>query len=80
MNAAVEKATGIPKETFFGKDHRELGMPENIVSLFQKYIRKVFERGQEIELEIGLTPSAKLIFRREERLSLMERKDEAIEE
>lgn len=28
---------------------------------------------QEIELEIGLTPSAKLIFRREERLSLMEK-------
>ncbi|MCT4604480.1 MAG: hypothetical protein N4A59_16455 [Marinifilum sp.] len=27
---------------------------------------------QEIELEIGLTPSAKLIFRREERLKLME--------
>lgn len=28
---------------------------------------------KEIELEIGLTPSAKLIFRREERLSLMEK-------
>ena len=28
---------------------------------------------KEIELEIGLTPSAKIIFRREERLSLMER-------
>ena len=27
---------------------------------------------EEIELEIGLTPSAKLIFRREERLKLME--------
>jgi hypothetical protein len=35
---------------------------------------------KEIELEIGLTPSAKLIFRREERLILMERKVEAIEE
>jgi len=34
---------------------------------------------EEIELEIGLTPSAKLIFRREERLSLME-KVEAIDE
>jgi len=31
---------------------------------------------KEIELEIGLTPSAKLIFRREERLSLMEKVDE----
>ena len=35
---------------------------------------------EEIELEIGLTPSAKLIFRREERLSLMERKIEAIDQ
>jgi len=34
---------------------------------------------EEIELEIGLTPSAKLIFRREERLSLME-KVEAIDQ
>jgi len=31
---------------------------------------------EEIELEIGLTPSAKLIFRREERLSLMEKADD----
>jgi len=31
---------------------------------------------QEIELEIGLTPSAKLIFRREERIALMERNNE----
>jgi len=31
---------------------------------------------KEIELEIGLTPSAKLIFRREERLSLMEKTDD----
>ncbi len=31
---------------------------------------------KEIELEIGLTPSAKLIFRREERLSLMEKAHE----
>ncbi|MBL4560917.1 MAG: hypothetical protein JKX79_08020 [Labilibaculum sp.] len=30
---------------------------------------------EEIELEIGLTPSAKLIFRREDRLSLMEKAD-----
>ncbi len=34
---------------------------------------------KEIELEIGLTPSAKLIFRREERLSLMEKQTKAIE-
>lgn len=33
---------------------------------------------KEIELEIGLTPSAKLIFRREERLALMEKLDEPL--
>tara|TARA_R110001583_G_scaffold165427_1_gene318116 strand:+ start:845 stop:3550 length:2706 start_codon:yes stop_codon:yes gene_type:complete len=49
VNAAVEKATGIPKQTFLGKDHRELGMPEDIVLFFQKHIRKVFESGQELE-------------------------------
>ncbi|MGZ2369468.1 PAS domain S-box protein [Ancylomarina sp. YFZ004] len=49
VNAAVEKATGIPKQTFLGKDHRELGMPEDIVLFFQKHIRSVFESGQEIE-------------------------------
>ncbi len=49
VNAAVEKATGILKQTFIGKDHRELGMPEDIVVFFQNHIRKVFESGQEIE-------------------------------
>ncbi len=49
VNAAVEQATGIPKETFVGKDHRELGMPEEIVLFFQKHIRQVFKSGEEIE-------------------------------
>ncbi|MCZ4694620.1 PAS domain-containing sensor histidine kinase [Ancylomarina euxinus] len=49
VNAAVEKATGIPKQTFLGKNHRDLGMPEELVLFFQKQIRKVFESGQEIE-------------------------------
>ncbi|MFK5856153.1 MAG: PAS domain-containing sensor histidine kinase [Bacteroidota bacterium] len=58
VNAAVEKATGIPKQTFIGKDHRELGMPEDIVLYFQKNIRKVFESGQEIEFSFSFpTPT-----------------------
>ena len=61
VNAAVEKATGIPKKTFLGKDHRELGMPEDIVLFFQEYIRKVFESKQEIEFSFDFpTPTGKL--------------------
>lgn len=61
VNTAIEKATGIPKQAFIGKDHRDLGMPEDIVLFFQKHIRKVFESGQNIEFSfIFPTPTGKL--------------------
>lgn len=49
VNTAIEKATGGSKQDFIGKDHRELGMPEDLVSFFQGKIREAFETGKEIE-------------------------------
>ncbi len=58
VNAAVEKATGIPNHAFIGKDHRELGMPEDIVLFFQMHIHKVFESGQVDEFSFSFpTPT-----------------------
>ena len=47
VNLAIEQATGRPREEFIGKDHVELGMPDELVQYFQSVYRKVFETGEE---------------------------------
>ncbi len=47
VNDAVVAATGLTPADFEGKDHRELGMPEEITRYFQDTYRSVFETGQE---------------------------------
>ena len=53
VNPAVELATGIPPEAFLGKTHRDLGMPEEIVTFFQDALQSVFTTGQERLIEFG---------------------------
>jgi len=47
VNLAIEQATGRPREEFIGKDHVELGMPDELVRYFQSVYRQVFETGEE---------------------------------
>lgn len=51
INAAAEKYTGIPRERFIGKTHRELGFPDALVRLWRYHIMEVFDTGQGGELE-----------------------------
>jgi PAS domain S-box-containing protein len=51
VNPAVEPATGIPCEGFIGKTNRELGMPDELCSLWDENIGQVFETGQEAQIE-----------------------------
>lgn len=55
VNRAVTAATGLPPEYFIGKTNRELGMPANLMSLWENASRRAFETGeqQEIEFEFG---------------------------
>ena len=46
VNPASEQASGRPPQELIGKTHRELGMPEANVSLWEQVIRKIFETGQ----------------------------------
>jgi PAS domain S-box-containing protein len=41
VNPSVEQITGIPKQTFIGKTHRELGMPEELVAYWQEALLDV---------------------------------------
>jgi PAS domain S-box-containing protein len=58
VNPAVELATGLSAEAFIGKTNRELGMPEELASYWEKGMGKVFETGQQQVIEFQfLTPS-----------------------
>ncbi len=56
INPAVERVTGTRPQAFIGKTHRELRYPENLVSMWEEALQKVFETGQEnvIEFEIPM--------------------------
>ena len=58
VNPAAEIATGLPPEAFIGKTHRDLGMPEEIVTFFQDALQSVFNTGKERLIEFGFpTPN-----------------------
>jgi PAS domain S-box-containing protein len=58
VNPASEQAYGRPPQELIGKTHRELGMPEANVSLWEQVIRKIFETGQKDVIEFSfLTPN-----------------------
>ncbi|MCA9576697.1 MAG: response regulator [Myxococcales bacterium] len=47
VNGAITEASGQTPEDFVGRDHRALGIPEELVQYFQGVYREVFETGQE---------------------------------
>ncbi len=51
VNPAVEQATGIPPQTFIGKTHRDLGMPEELATFWEEALQAVFLTGQEQSIE-----------------------------
>ncbi len=58
VNPAVEAVTGMPPKEFFGKTHAELGFPEDLVSLWEEAIRKVFSTGEPNRIEFQLPSDA----------------------
>lgn len=58
VNPAIELATGMPPQEFIGKTHQELGMPEELLSLWQQSLQKVFQTIEPDEHEFSfLTPN-----------------------
>jgi diguanylate cyclase (GGDEF)-like protein/PAS domain S-box-containing protein len=57
INPAVERVTGVSPQAFVGKTYRELGFPKNFLSIWERALQKVFERGREsvIEFEMPTT-------------------------
>ncbi len=46
VNAAVERFTGMKPEQFINKSNRDLGMPAELCTLWERAIKEVFETGQ----------------------------------
>ncbi|HEY9669785.1 MAG TPA: PAS domain S-box protein [Coleofasciculaceae cyanobacterium] len=57
VNPAIEQVTGIPAQDFIGKTHRDMNMPEPLLSLWEQSLEKVFQTGEADEHEFSyLTP------------------------
>jgi PAS domain S-box-containing protein len=51
VNAAAQRAGGLPAEALMGKTHRQLGLPRSLCELWESAFQKVFESGQETVME-----------------------------
>ncbi|MFP5269997.1 PAS domain S-box protein [Coleofasciculus sp.] len=57
VNPVIEQETGIPYQDFLGKTHRELGLPESVIPVWEESLQTVFHKGEENESEFSfLTP------------------------
>jgi len=54
VNPAVTQMTGIPREQFIGKTHRELGFPEDLVQVWERAIGVVFETKRTHRVELTM--------------------------
>jgi two-component system, cell cycle sensor histidine kinase and response regulator CckA len=54
VNKAVEAMTGVEASKFIGKTHQEMGFPAELVELWERALRWVFETGQLHRVEFKL--------------------------
>jgi diguanylate cyclase (GGDEF)-like protein/PAS domain S-box-containing protein len=51
INPTIERVTGYPAQAFIGKSKRELGLPEQLVRVWEPLVDKVFDTAQPAEQE-----------------------------
>jgi PAS domain S-box-containing protein len=58
VNPAIERVTGQPPQEFFGKTIHELDRPQAVLTLWEQPFRKIFQTGQEDEIDFTIeTPN-----------------------
>lgn len=57
VNAAIEKATGLPPKVFIGKTHDELDIPEPLRQLWRSHLEQVFATGRPCSYEFTFLAS-----------------------
>lgn len=57
INRAVETVTGISKEYFIGKTHREIGFDPDLCTIWEEIIQKVFNTQMPFQTELELNRS-----------------------
>ncbi|MBD2127989.1 GAF domain-containing protein [Microcoleus sp. ZQ-A2] len=62
VNPAVERSTGIPRQTFIGKTHQELGMPQEFVTGWNEALLEVLVTGREGMIEFDFPTASGLKF------------------
>lgn len=54
INSAGAAMTGLPKEVYIGKTHKEVGMPEELASVVESLLKRVFETGKPENFEFTI--------------------------
>jgi diguanylate cyclase (GGDEF)-like protein/PAS domain S-box-containing protein len=52
-NPAVQRVLGLPPDEIIGRSHPELGIPEELYSVWRTSLREVFDTGEEREVEFA---------------------------
>ncbi len=58
INPAIERATGLPPESFLGKTSREAGMPERLCDFWESVLKEAMAGGSELTFEFDFTTPA----------------------
>ncbi|MDO8612508.1 MAG: PAS domain S-box protein [Dehalococcoidia bacterium] len=58
VNPAVQRVLGMPPDEIIGRSHPELGVPEELYSIWQTSLRAVFDTGEESVIEFATPKSA----------------------
>jgi len=53
VNAKTAQVGGIPREAFIGKTPEEMGLPPELIELWEPAIRRIFEKGQPNSVEFS---------------------------
>ena len=60
INPAIERATGLPPESFLGKTSREAGMPERLCDFWESVLKEAMVGGSELTFEFDFETPAGL--------------------
>ena len=62
VNKVIESITGRTRSEFIGKTNSELGMPEELVKIWNKQLEDVFTSGKKVEIDFSYTSADQVFY------------------
>lgn len=61
-NQIAIKLTGLPVDQYIGKNHREMGYPDDLCELWEEHIQKVFDTGKPSKVEFAVETAQGMLY------------------